>query len=542
MIAKLTTMGLPLAAILAAPALLAATPAHRFTPAPARLAPANAPSSLLEVGTGRGRLVTLSQPMSDVFVASDAIADVQVRSPTQLYVFGKKTGETTISATSRSGQVVYAATVRVANNIDTMQSMLSLAMPDAHVVATPMNGLVLLTGTVAAPADAAEAERLVQAFVGTDTKVISRLKSATPLQVMLQVRISEVSRSFVKNISANLATVDSSSGLKLGIARGNTNRPQFSPRIPATATSPAIPAGPLATGFNTTPPGYSVLDQVANGSTLGLAGRALGLDFLTSLDLGETNGQVSTLANPNLTALSGETATFLAGGEIPIPISQGLGAVSVEFKQYGISLAFTPTVLSDGRISLRVRPEVSQLSSAGAVTLNGTTIPALTTRRVETSAELGSGESMMIGGLLSNSHDNAIEKTPGLGDVPVLGSLFRSNAWKRNETELVIVITPYLVKPVANVSDIVLPTDGEKAPTDLQRILLGTLGSGTSGEKRPVPTMAPGPVVAPTIGATAPVQPVPGWGPAPAAAATPEPRLPKQRKKGDAAAAPGFSN
>ena len=558
MIAKLTTMGLPLAAILAAPALLAATPAHRFTPAPARLAPANAPSSLLEVGTGRGRLVTLSQPMSDVFVASDAIADVQVRSPTQLYVFGKKTGETTISATSRSGQVVYAATVRVANNIDSMQSMLSLAMPDAHVVATPMNGLVLLTGTVAAPADAAEAERLVQAFVGADTKVLSRLKSATPLKVMLQVRISEVSRNFAKNIGANLSTIDGTGGFKFGIANG---------RAPATTvtTDRRLPLGVGAgavQGYTIDPTSVKYLadgqvDQTSirivqqpgtsiqpgsQFSTLGGLGKLFGLNFLGALDLGETLGQVSTLANPNLTAMSGETATFLAGGEIPIPISQGLGAVSVEYKQYGISLAFTPTVLSDGRISLRVRPEVSELSSAGAVQLNGTTIPALTTRRVETSAELGSGQSMMIGGLLQNSHNNSLSKTPGLGDVPVLGALFRSNGWQRNETELMIVITPYLVKPVSNVSDIALPTDGEKAPTDLQRILLGTLGSGTSGEKRPVPTMAPGPVVAPAIGAAAPVQPGPGWGPAPAAAATPEPRLPKQRNKGDAAATPGFSN
>ena len=558
MIAKLTNLGLPLAAVLAAPALLAATPAHRFTPAPARLAPASAPSSLLEVSTGRGRLVTLSQPMSDVFVASDAVADVQVRSPTQLYVFGKKTGETTISATSRSGQVVYAATVRVGNNIDSMQSMLSLAMPDAHVVATPMNGLVLLTGTVAAPADAAEAERLVQAFVGADTKVLSRLKSATPLQVMLQVRISEVSRNFAKNIGANLSTIDGTGGFKFGIANG---------RAPATTvtTDRRLPLGVGAgavQGYTIDPTSVKYLadgqvDQTSirivqqpgtsiqpgsQFSTLGGLGKLFGLNFLGALDLGETLGQVSTLANPNLTAMSGETATFLAGGEIPIPISQGLGAVSVEYKQYGISLAFTPTVLSDGRISLRVRPEVSELSSAGAVQLNGTTIPALTTRRVETSAELGSGQSMMIGGLLQNSHNNSLSKTPGLGDVPVLGALFRSNGWQRNETELMIVITPYLVKPVSNVSDIALPTDGEKAPTDLQRILLGTLGSGTSGEKRPVPTMAPGPVVAPAIGAAAPVQPGPGWGPAPAAAATPEPRLPKQRNKGDAAATPGFSN
>ena len=228
--------------------------------------------------------------------------------------------------------------------------------------------------------------------------------------------------------------------------------------------------------------------------------------MLASLDLGETDGQVTTLANPNLTALSGETGTFLAGGEIPIPVSQGLGAVSVEYKQYGVSLSYTPTVLADGRISLRVRPEVSQLSTQGAVTISGTTIPALTTRRAETTVELGSGQSFMIAGLLQNDHNNSINKAPGLGDVPILGALFRSNAFQRNETELVIVITPYLVKPV-NANDIVLPTDGYKAPTDLGRVLMGQLSGGTTGGDRPKPSMAPPPAAQPAFGAATPATP-----------------------------------
>ncbi|HEX8553069.1 MAG TPA: secretion system protein, partial [Sphingomonas sp.] len=254
---------------------------------------------------------------------------------------------------------------------------------------------------------------------------------------------------------------------------------------------------------------------------------------------GETLGQVSTLAEPNVTALSGETSSFLAGGEIPIPLSQGLGAVTVEFKQYGVSLAYTPTVLSDGRISLRVRPEVSQLTSAGSVQINGTTIPALTTRRVETTVELGSGQSMMIGGLLSNTHNNNVDKTPGLGDLPVLGSLFRSNGWSRNETELVIVITPYLVKPVNNAADIVLPTDGYRSATDLGRVFLGQTEAVGPAPKRPVPMMAQPTAAAPTIGATAPVLPVP------------VPTLPVSQprretaapapKKGAALPTPGFS-
>ena len=490
-------------------------------------APLPGPSPVLQVNTGRGRLVTLARPMSDLFIADDSVADVQVRSPTSLYIYGKHTGETTISATSRTGQVVYAATVRVGNNLDSISQMLGLAMPDAQITATPMNGLVLLTGTVAGPDDAAEAERLVQAFVGDQTKVLSRLKTATPLQVNLRVRIAEVSRSFVKNIGVNFASVDRTGGFQFGAVRGR-----------GPAGTQYTPGGALGVGFTAAPAGATQITQ-GNGTTAGLAGRLLGLDLLGSLDLGETIGQVSTLASPNLTALSGETATFLAGGEIPIPISQGLGAVSVEYKSYGISLSYTPTVLSNGRISLRVRPEVSQLSAAGAVQLSGTTIPALTTRRAETTLELGSGQSMVIGGLLSNDSSNSIDKTPGLGDIPVLGALFRSNGWRRSETELMIVITPYLVRPVDNPADIVLPTDGLRNPTDAARLLLGELGTGRTGERRPVPTMAAPRTTSPTIGATAPVLPPPS---APRRRETAVDRTPPAERRGGPAPMPGFSN
>lgn len=523
---SLMPIGWPLAA-----ALAAGIAGGAAAPAPAQTL-ANGP--VLEVNTGRGRLITLSRPMSDLFVADDKIADVQVRSPTQLYVFGKAPGETTVSATSKSGAVVYSATVRVGNNFSSIGHMLTLAMPESRIVVTPMNGLILLTGIVAAPEDAAEAERLVQAFVGENTKVLSRLRTATPLQVNLQVRFAEVSRSFVKNIGVNLTTRDPGGSFLFGLSQGRQGSITTVPGVPGLPNAPvdANGARPGNTLFN-------FPSKLGVSSLLGAAGRFLGTDLLGSLDLGETLGQVSTLANPNLTALSGETGTFLAGGEIPIPVSQGLGAVSVEYKQYGVSLAYTPTVLSDGRISLRVRPEVSQLSAAGSVQINGVTIPALTTRRAETTVELGSGQSFMIAGLLQNDHQNTIDKAPGLGDVPILGALFRSNGFKRNETELVIVITPYLVKPV-NANDIVLPTDGYKAPTDLDRVLLGQLGGGTTGGSRPKPTMAPSPPVTPAFGASAPVLPAPRAEQRreePVRKATP----PKSKPNKGAAAAPGFS-
>ena len=517
------------------------------TSAPAQTA-GSASSPVLQVNTGRGRLITLARPMSDLFIADDSVADVQVRSPTQLYIFGKKMGETTISATTRGGQVAYSATVRVGNNFDSIGTMLTLAMPDAKVVATPMNGLVLLTGTVAGPEDAAEAERLVQAFVGDSVKVLSRLRTATPLQVNLQVRIAEVSRSFVKDVGVNLTSRDSTGGFTFGVGAGrspgaisNTDLSKY-----PTATLPIPGGGTISGAYDVTTgnfinPRSTGANDVTKGavrSTFGLAGRLLGLDLLSAIDLGETIGQVSTLANPNLTCMSGETCNFLAGGEIPIPVSQGLGAVSVEYKAYGISLAYTSTVLSNGRIALRVRPEVSQLTSDGAVQFNGTTIPAFTTRRAETTLELGSGQSMVIGGLMSNANNNSIDKTPGLGDLPVLGSLFRSNGFRRNETELMIVITPYLVRPVDNPGDIILPTDGAKAPTDLQRLFTGELGSGTTGARRPVPTMVAPTAPAPTIGALSPVPTAPSQ---PQRRAATDDRASMSSRKGSTPM-PGFSN
>jgi pilus assembly protein CpaC len=520
---------------------------------------ASAPRDTVQIATGRGRLVTLDAPMTDLFVADDKIADVQVRSPTQLYIFGRAPGETTVYATTKSGRVVYAATVRIGNNYDTIAAMLNLAMPEASIVATTMNGIVLLTGTIATPGDAAEAERLVQAFVGEKTTVVSRLKTATPLQVNLQVRIAEVSRSFIKNIGVNLATRDQTGGFMFGIGSGvrspgTIGTPDLSslPVLDASAKY-GFPAGTISLPFdpatgNFVLPGTGTTFTAARGTAntaIAMAGKLFGLDVLSALDLGERINQVTTLSNPNLTALSGETGSFLAGGEIPIPISQGLGAVSVEFKQYGVSLSYTPTVLSDGRISLRVRPEVSQITSVGATTVNGGAVPGISTRRVETTVELGSGQSLVIGGLLQNNHDNSIDKAPGLGDLPGLGALFRSNGFQRNETELVIVITPYLVQPV-NANDIVLPTDGYKAPTDAERVLLGTLGSGRNGGERPKPSMEI-PTVAPSLGASAPagVATPAGVPPAqqsaqPAAIAAPPPAKPG-KKKGGASATPGFS-
>src|SRR5690606_36484980 len=264
---------------------------------------------------------------------------------------------------------------------DSIDQMLRLAMPEANIqVATMGTNTVLLTGTVAAPEDAAEAERLVSAFVGEGANVISRLRMATPLQVNLRVRIAEVSRSLVRTLGTNLMTADATGGFQFGIGQGRQITQEWAPGAPMLGVGPGLKPD-VENGAN-------AISAVNPGTTLGGAGRFLGLDLMGALDLAERDGLVTTLSEPNLTALSGETAEFLAGGEFPIPMSQGLGTTSIEYKKYGVSLAYTPTVLANGRISLRVRPEVSELSSQGAVTMNNFTVPALTVRRAETTVEL----------------------------------------------------------------------------------------------------------------------------------------------------------
>jgi pilus assembly protein CpaC len=463
--------------------------------APAIAQPTSAkPAETLTLSKNTGTLVRLSEPMSDVFVANDSIADVQVRSSTQLYVFGKGAGETTIYATSKGGRVVYAANVRVGTNLSSVGEMLHLAMPEASIQATPMNNLVLLTGTVANPDDVAEATRLTQAYVGDGTQVISRLRSATPLQVMLKVRIAEINRSMLKKVGVNLLNRDSGSTL-FGIGQGNpgsiTTQPGTIDPITGRLGGSIDPASGAF-------PGQSIVkfNNIVGGTTLGLFGHIFGTDLLGTLDLMQSDGFVTTLAEPTLTALSGETASFLAGGEFPIPVSQAIGAVTIEYKSYGVGLAFTPIVLADGRISMRVRPEVSEISTSGSVTLNGFVVPALTTRRAETTVELGSGQSFMLAGLLQNRNNNQISKAPFLGDLPILGALFRSTQYQRNETELVIIVTPYLVRPVSG--QLADPTQGYRAPNDAQMILGGQTFTGVSGRAAAEPPAAR--VAAPVVG------------------------------------------
>ncbi|HZG09067.1 MAG TPA: type II and III secretion system protein family protein [Allosphingosinicella sp.] len=487
------------------------------------------PSRQVLLSVGEGQLISLPRAVSDVWTSNPGVADVNVTSPRQIGLFGKEGGEATIIATAADGSVVFGANVRVSQNISSVNEVLKAAMPDANITVTHVGQVAVLNGTVQSPADSAQAEMLVRSLLnpGIDPNdpaavlkivPINRLKTATPLQVMLTVKIAEVSRSLMRDIGVNLASLDTSGGnTGFIIGRGRT-------------------IGSFLPGGEDGQPRFSF--QPPPGATgLGLRlNNLFGVNVAGMLDLGETNGLVTLLAEPTLTALSGETASFLAGGEFPIPVASGINGTSIEFKEYGVSLAFTPTVLEGGRISMRVRPEVSELSSEGAIQINGFRVPSLTTRRTETTVELGSGQSFMIGGLMRNSGNNSIERTPGLGSLPILGALFRSNSFRRNESELVIVVTPYLVKPVT-AGEIALPTDGFRSANTKQRVLLGKEEQNRTGERRPGPVSV-APATSPGLTGMSPAR-TPA---APAAARRQEPAIrPAQSSAAAAAPAPGFS-
>jgi len=476
----------PMARGLVALAVSLASTTVIAAPAQAQTANTYKPSNNVQLSVGEGQVVRLPQAVSDVWVSNEKVADVYVTNTRQLNLFGKDRGEATVVATAANGTVVYAANVRVSQNLTSVNEVLKAAMPGSDINVTNVGQVAVINGTVASPDEAAQAEAIVTSYLNPGKKVgdaldivpINRLRTAVPLQVNLKVRIAEVNRSALKSVGVNLFSSDATSGFKFGIGQG----------------ARAATNGGGGSIFSVNPN--------ASGTTLGIAGKLFGLDLLSSLDLLATDGLVTTLAEPNLTALSGETASFLAGGEFPIPVSQGGGnggAITIEYKQYGVGLAFTPIVLADGRISMRVRPEVSELSNEGSLKIGGFDVPALTTRRAETTVELGSGQSFMLAGLLRSNASNSLSKAPFLGDLPILGALFRSTSFRKAETELVIVVTPYLVRPVNG--RLATPVDGYRNPSDGQVTWDGQTYTGASGP-RPVAVM-PRPGMAVSAGGAA---------------------------------------
>ncbi len=430
----------------------------------------------MRIEVRKGKVIRLPHPAATVFVADPEVADVQAQSPSIVYLFGRRAGTTSLYAVGDNDQILLRTEVVVEHNLTALRSSIDLLAPGNKIDASSVDGSIVLEGTVDTPVQAQELRELGERFLGADEVLLYRVRVAEATQVHLRVRVAEVSREVIKQFGINWDTVFETGDLLFGFATGRS----------AFTAAGSVLRGPSNAGGG-------VPDLFAGSFTPG--------DNVinTAIDALAQEGLVNVLAEPNLTALSGETASFLAGGEFPIPVATGdNNDITIEFKQFGIQLAFTPTVLSGSRISLRVRPEVSELSDDGAIEINGLTIPALKTRRAETTVELGSGQSFAIGGLLSSGIQNAISKTPGLGDLPVLGTLFRSTAFRRDETELVIIVTPYLVRPVDE-PVLATPNDGYKAPNDIERILEGRLHSaqlhpGRGGPEGPQGQRLTGPI------------------------------------------------
>jgi len=419
----------------------------------------------IAIELNQGKLVRLDHAAATVFVADPDIADIQVKSPTIIYVLAKKVGETTLFAVDGQEHVLLDTAVTVTHDLTRLNTALKSLLPESNVSATSVDGGVILTGAVGSPIEAEDARQLSARFIGKDDTIINRLDVMGPAQVSLHVRMAEVSRAALKQFGFNWDSLFSAGPFIGALGIGN----------------PVLGAG--FGQFLRNP------DPSVDNAALALHSGSVSLN--TVIDALASEGLVSILAEPNLTAVSGETANFLAGGEFPVPVPQtgqtGTSvAITIDFKQFGVSLSFTPTVLKNNLINLKVVPEVSQLSNTGAVQIEGFQIPALTTRRAETTVELGSGQSFAIAGLFQNDTTNNLSKFPGLGDLPVLGPLFRSDKFQRNETELVIIVTPYIVRPVSGMK-MASPTDGLVATNDYDRVLWGEAYKPHLQDKNPAP-------------------------------------------------------
>ena len=418
----------------------------------------------LALGLSKSMVIDLPADAADVVLADPTIADAIMRTPRRVFLMGKAVGQTNAFFFDRAGRQIAAYDITVARDTASLQGMIDRFIPGGRIKAEAFNDSVVLTGTAMSLSEADQARAIAARFVEDEDDILSLLNIAAKDQVLLRVRIVEMQRSLVKQLGVDLrgtAILDDVFG-------GDV--------VGSFTTSNAFPiqsrflAG-FDGDFNWTNNGGGDLRNV--GSVL----RAL-----------ERVGIVRTLAEPNLTAISGESAQFLAGGEFPVPVAQEDNEITVEFKPFGVGLGFTPVVLSEGRISLRVSTEVSELSSQGAfqgsstvgvdpetgqlTNFQGITIPALTVRRAETTVELPSGRSLMIAGLIQEKTKQNLDQVPGLKSLPVLGSLFRSRDFQNDESEMVVIITPILVDPT-NPDGMRTPADGYVNADDLESVFLG---------------------------------------------------------------------
>jgi pilus assembly protein CpaC len=434
------------------------------------LAPAAADGQMnalfLALGIGKSVVIDLPRDIKDVLVADPKIANAVVRSAKRAYIIGAAIGQTNIVFFDSEGQQIAAYDIAVKRDLNGVRAALRQTMPNSDIQVEGLGDGVILTGTAANPIDAQQAGELAARLAGGADKVVNSIVVRGRDQVMLKVTVAEVSRTIIKQLG-----IDLSANLNYGTAVVNFNNSN-----PFTANNaPLVPTNALTTSFGSAPSVQATI-------------RAM-----------ESAGVVRTLAEPNLTAISGESATFISGGEFPIPTgvtcqTTTAGAIgncvqTVSFKKFGISLNFTPVVLTEGRISLRVMTEVSEISNENSLNggAGGTTIPSIKTRRAETTLEIPSGGSMAMAGLIQDQTKQAINGLPGLSQIPVLGTLFRSRDYVNKQTELMVLVTPYVVRAVAQ-KDLSRPDDGFASASDPQSDLLGNINRiyGTPGRIEPV--------------------------------------------------------
>ena len=449
----------------------------------ARAATTSAAGSAFYVPINRSELISTKADMAEVVITDPDVANVLVHGKRKVSVIGLEVGQTTLRIFDANHKLIRSTDVYVTYDLPAVRRALKQFLPNEHIGITMVNTRMALTGDVSSASSAATAMEIAQEFTHAkltsqeaDTRrqvdeskeqspVINLMKISAGQQVMLRIRIGEAQRAAVKNLGVNLQALgDNTFPLAIGTGIGRA----------FTSTSGSATAqftyGSYALSSDTNSFGFASIKTP--GST-GVGG---------TIEALERDGLIKILAEPNLTALSGEEAQFLAGGEFPIPVPQQGGVTSIEYKPFGVALKFTPFVLSPNRIRIQVNPEVSQTSNDNSIkTADGYTAPSIITRRASTTVELAPGESFMIAGLMRDDINSTIDQIPGAGDIPVLGALFRSTAYKRNETELVISVTPYLVDP-AKGSDIKLPTDDFHPASFMESIFFGALTS-SHGDK-----------------------------------------------------------
>ena len=405
----------------------------------------------LSLGIGKSVVLDLPRDVKDVLVANPKVANAVVHSAQRAYVIGAEVGQTNIVFFDTDGQQIAAYDIAVTRDLNGIRGALKQALPNADIRIEGLGDGVMLSGSVATPIEAQQAGDLAARLVGGPEKVLNSIAVRGKDQVMLRVTVAEVQRSIIKQMG-----IDLTANLSYG-----TTAVTFNNSNPFTSNNgPLVSGNALTTSFGSTPSVTATL-------------RAM-----------ESAGVVRTLAEPNLTAISGESATFIAGGEFPIPTgvtcqttasgSVGQCSPSIAFKKFGVSLNFTPVVLTEGRISLHVMSEVSEVSTDNSINISGISVPSIKTRRAETTLEIPSGGAMAMAGLIQQQTKQAINGLPGLATLPVLGALFRSSDFANNQTDLMVIVTPLIVRSVAP-KDLSRPDDGFAPVSDPQADLLGSI-------------------------------------------------------------------